>query len=254
MATQKLNYRSKVNDRSKIELRRIKRDLPNAIEAVDRYGKIDLYELGIDWNNCILLNTKGNGIRFSLDERKSDQNTLKGIVGIQKDKVLTGFFPYANITLYDKNRLVGRPGLTRSEIINSVGEAVNIGSKLEIIGDEILSAGEITLPVMNGDGSNGGRRGAENEDYRAMVAELLSRSRGIIATKKNEQFGDYIIVETNQDFFIAYNKNYGEAPYIVKDLEVLKLDKQAIRRGDFFVKRLRRDLRGNWQSRLKEYC
>jgi len=254
MATSKLSYRSKVNERSKIELRRIKRDLPNAIEAVDQYGKIDLYELGIDWNNCVLLNTKGNGIRFTLDQKRLDHDSLKGLVEIQKEKLWTGFVPYANITLYDKGRLVGKPGLTRSEIINSVGEAVNVASKLEIITDDILPPGEITLPVINGSGSNGARKTGENEDYRAMVAELLSRSRGIIATRKNEQFGDYMIVETNQDFFIAYNKNYGEAPYIVKDLEVLKLDKQSIRNGNFFVRRLRRDTRGDWQSRLKEYC
>lgn len=253
MAIPKINYRSKVNERAKNELRRIKGDLPNAIEAVDQYGKIDLYELGVDWNNCVLVNTKGNGIRFTLDERKLDKNTLKGLVGIQKEKLLTGFFPYANITLYDKNRLVGKSGLTRGEIINSVGEAVNIASKLEIISDEILPPGEITLPVINGKGRHGGER-REYEDYRAMVAELLFRGRGIIAARKNEQFGDYMVVETNQDFYIAYNKNYGEAPYIVKDLDILKLDKQSIRQGDFFVKRLRRDQRGNWKSRLREYC
>ncbi len=252
MGKEKLNYRSRINERAKIELRRIKRDLPDAIEAVDQYGKIDLYELGIDWNNCILLNTRGTGINFNLNER--EQPALSGVVGIQKEKLWTGFVPYANITLYDKDRLIGRTGFTKSEIINSVGEAVNIASKLEIISDEILPSGEINLPMINGEGNGSGKRGGDEEDYKAMVAELLSRSRGIIATRKNEQFGDYMIVETNQDFFIAYNKNYGEAPYIVKDLGVLKLDKQSIMKGDFFVKRFRRDRRGDWQSRLKEYC
>jgi hypothetical protein len=48
---------------------------------------------------------------------------------------------------------------------------------------------------------------------------------------------------------VAYNTNYGEAPYIVTDLSALEQDKQTvIRKGDAI--RFRRDRRGDWAKKI----
>ena len=52
--------------------------------------------------------------------------------------------------------------------------------------------------------------------------------------------------------FIAYNRDYGEAPYIVTDLKHLLRDKSSlISSGDAI--RHRRDYRGDWVSRLRGF-
>lgn len=68
----------------------------------------------------------------------------------------------------------------------------------------------------------------------------------------NAQFGKYIVVETNQGWHIAYNKNYGEAPYIVLDPNLLLLDKQTLRRTKSAIRFIRRD-QGGWQTELRKY-
>lgn len=235
------------SERSKIDFTKLQEGFIPAREAIDQYKKISLTDMGIDWNSCILGNGRSKIISFSVGaEYKSNYDSISGII---KD---FGREEYKLFVTGGSGNL-GSSGFTEGYIIASVSEAVDIASKLEIITDNILPPGEMPAVFGDGNSTGGGISNPDVASYRAFAAELLSGARSIIVSKPNEDFGDYIVAQTNQGWFIAYNRSYGEGLYIVPDLDTLMLDKQTIRREGSAI-RIRRDRRGNrWKDRIRDY-
>ena len=229
------------NERAKIEFARMERRFPYAVDAVREYGRISLQEVGLDWNRCVFEKLRRGGIVFSLGgENGSWNRTLDGVV--------------RNIG-HDHRGLDVKKGMTGVDFsdnyfVNSVSEGVQVCSRLEIVTDELLPSG--TVNPSDGEGGHRGYPDTDDEQYRIFAAELLERAKTIIVSMPNGAFGTYIVVETHPGYFIAYNKKYGEGPYIVDDFETLFLDKQKIRKGGLAI-RLRRDRRGDWEERIREF-
>ena len=230
------------NLRAKIEHARMQKMFPNAVETVRGYGPIVLSEMGADWNRCIFERTKRGGIIFTLGgENGSRHMILDGMVRN---------VGYDNIRI-DVQKGISGVDFSDNYIVNSVSEGVQVCSKLEIITNELLPSGD--EPPASGEGS-GDRTypDKDNEQYRIFAAEVLDKAKKIIVSTHCRAFGKYVVVESHQGFFIAYNKDYGEGTYIVDDFELLLFDKQTIKKEGLAIT-FRRDRRGNWEDRIREY-
>lgn len=236
-----------VSTRSKVEYSRMQREYPLAREKLEQYELISLPEIGIDWNQTTFMRGSRHSIDFCLPNEYVASSTLVGhIKNGGRDQPL--------IEVVDSEHIVGCASMTSDYIIRSLSEGVSLLSKLEILEDtELLPSGH-TFVTHQGDNTHprSSFNGAEDKRMREFAQELQEKGVGLCIARLNEQFGDYVVVRTTQGWYIAYNRNYGEAPYVVTDLNTLKQDKSGARRsGDVIW--FRRDSRGDWVNRLRQF-
>jgi len=225
--------------RAELDFRILGERFPEASQRVQSLGMLDLAEVGIDWNLTVLQPYKsGRGLIYLLGEHDRLSGRIRDVGHNQ-----------AGIEVFNP-ALIGTNGFYNDNIIRNLSEAVAYAAKLEILNDvEILPQGEIARS--SGASNPRGHVDSDDSQYRAFAYELLARSRRIVVTRVGRDFGDYIVTEMPSGFFVAYNTNYGEAPYITLDICTLMKDKQTIRENkDAIV--FRRDRRGNWAERILE--
>jgi len=214
-----------------------------ALAAMEPLPELLLSQLGIDWNSTYL-EWKKRKLKFRLAEEHIGQNSIEGLIHDSGHRTPI-------ITVTEGMEHLGSLGMTNYYIVHSLSEAVAIASKLEVMERvEFLPSGPAERTPS---GIGGWEMDQDIELYKRFVAELLARSKSIIVGRVNQVFDKYLVVKTAQDWFVAYNKNYGEAPYVVTDINDLFLDKQTLIRtkGAFHF---RRDTRGNqWIERLREF-
>jgi len=221
-----------------------------AFQALSSYKELSLKNLGIDWNPTTLKFTSKGQMRFSLGGASGNDLEVGGSIYDQGN-----LSPVISISRGGEH--VGKDVMTNDYIVTSLSEAIGLTSKLEIKdGTEFLPSGEqdkIRLSRDNGiEDKVMSMEYIDEAKYRAFAAELLHKSKGIILGKKNDQFGKYIVVHTPLDWFVAYNKSYGEAPYVVANFNDLLMNKQELIDSGNAI-RSRRDPRGDWRARLREF-
>jgi hypothetical protein len=91
-----------------------------------------------------------------------------------------------------------------------------------------------------------------DERMRAFARELTDLCDELIVGRVNKTFGRYVVVKTKQGWYMAYNKSYGEGPYIVPDLNDLLQDKTFLIETSGAI-RIRRDHRADWTEKLRRF-
>ena len=216
----------------------------DAKKSLGLYKRVSLEEMGVAWNPTVLEASGRGTINFRY-------SPLGG--GEISGQIRDGGSCNPIVEVKNGIALINRGQMCDDYLLESLAEAIAITSKLDIQdGVEFLPSGESEPQSQLGNGGSSNPVGNDDARFQAFAEELLNAGKAIIVGRTNHQFGKYIVVETNPGWYIAYNKNYGEAPYIVNELELLLLDKQTlIKSGDAI--RHRRDPRGDWVKRLREY-
>jgi hypothetical protein len=236
-----------VSERSKIDYARMQGNYPLAREKLDRYHEVSLPEIGIDWNPTTFMRGSHHCIDFCLPNEYVASSTLVG-------HIKNGGRDQPTIEVVDSDHLVGCASMTSDYIIRSLSEGVSLLAKLEILEDTELLPGGHTLVTHKGNNTHPRSpfNGTEDKRMKEFAQELQEKGTGLCVARINKQFGDYVVVRTEQGWYIAYNRDYGEAPYVVTDLNTLKQDKSSARKsGDVIW--FRRDSRGDWVNRLRGF-
>jgi hypothetical protein len=229
--------------RGQTGLVKIVKGFDKARDTVKKVETVNLSEIGIDWNNTIL-DAKGKAIGYHVGNPGTEDSYVDG-------KIRNMGYDEVGVEVYNP-QMIGIGNFSNDDVISYLAEAITYTGKLNIVNNEVF------LPSGKDPNKGGGPRerspgGPEigTEQYRIFAAELLNRSKEIIVGQQGKSFGDYIVAEMPSGFFVAYNKAYGEAPYVVTDLDILLQDKQTIiKNGDAI--RFRRDRRAgsDWTDRL----
>ena len=224
------------SERAKRNIELIAEGLPKAYQVIEANGPVSLANLGLDWNHTTLERTRRKGIDFSLTDA-ININSLSG-------NVKNGGY---NIPLINVYNLIGH--MSDDYVFNSLGEAISVVSKLNIQDEvEFLPMGEIGPRDNRGESTQ--RLIPDHDEYRTFLGELVTSAEEIIVGRVNKQFGDYVVARTPIGFYLAYNRDYGKAPYVVADVETLLKDRQSIRRDGDAIRVVRN---GNWIEKLREY-
>ncbi len=232
------------SNRAQMDFRGIESKFSGAVANVSKIGGVNLSQMGIDWNPSILTST-GKSLSYSISNLYSDSTEpIKGkIRNCGHDKI--------GIEIYNPN-MIGRSGYGNDEIIRCLSEAVEYSDKLEILDETtFLPMGETGEKTPK----ESKRKAPEVErdliQYRLFAEKLLNMANKIIKGRSEGSFGDYVVAQMPSGFFVAYNANYGEGPYVVTDLDILLQDKTTIRKNNDAI-RFRRDRRaGNkWIDRI----
>ena len=229
--------------RAKIEMKQLAENYHGALDKVKQYDRICLTEIGFDWNSTTLSRGKGSSIEFMLGNEYVGSEYVSG-------RIHNGITPVPVIEAYDPKNLIGSSSMTPDYIINSINEAVKISKKLNIMENfEFLPGGEQD-PGIKGNGGKG-KPSIVDPRMKAFARELTEVCEELIVGRVNKVFGDYIVVKTKQGWYMAYNKDYGDAPYIVLDIQDLLQDKTFLIKTNGALK-CRRDHRGPWPERLRK--
>jgi|TARA_Y100000310_G_C20553654_1_gene749412 hypothetical protein len=235
------------SERAKMDFASLADNFSDAVEAVKKFGIVDLSAMGMDWNTSVL-KSNGGGILYNTGNVYSNEgervsgkikNCGRGEIGIR----------VAN------PRLIGKYGLANDDIVRSLAEAVGYTAKLDILeGVEFLPSGEVD-----------GVRFAQDNDFSRVdyndvdivrhnrFRETLTNEAKRIITARNRDgsFDKYTVVEMPSGAFVAYCSDQNEAPYVVLDIDALTQDKQTIRKNRDAIT-FRRDARGDWEKRVME--
>lgn len=228
--------------RAKIDFSNLEGLFSEASDNLKTTGSVNLAQIGIDWNPCVL-KSKGGKIGYDVNHY-SDENIISGqIRNVGRNEI--------GIEVYSGT--VGASGLGNNDIIRYLSEAVNYASKLRIMENvTLLPAGETHEAQENPKESSS--RACESRDvpeYQAFSRELIDMAERIHVARKDGSFGNYLVTEMPSGWIVAYSKNYGEGAYVVDSMETLLQDKPTIRKNGDAI-RFRRDRRsGNgWMDRI----
>ena len=215
-----------------------------AADNVRKIKRVDLSGMGFDWNGSIFT-PSGKKIEYSVGNVYSDrQEPVRGNIGnVGRGQI--------GISVYNPG-LIGVGSFGNDEIIRTLAEAVGYTSKLDILDDTVfLSKGRIERDVLEDGGvakEGLGKRqlGVDVERYRNFTKDLSSRANRIIIGQCGDSFGNYKVFQMSSGFYVAQSPLYGDATYVVTDLDVLLQDKQSIREGkDAII--IVRDNRRAWE-------
>ncbi len=233
--------------RAKAEHARINENFPKARKNLTNLISVSMPLIGIDWNSAVLKRLAGSKVGFSM----FDENQVGGPDNYAQGKVIHDIYDTPGLEIaVENNARVGKAGLTHDYIVRALEEAFEYTGKLKILEDtEFLPQGESEPQEYNGLGHGGnGNSEGDPDAYRKFAMDLLRASKSIIKGKVNDQFDKYIIGETNQGWYIAFNPNYGDAPYAALELGALKQSKRELAESKDAIKHIRL---GNWQERLR---
>ena len=234
-----------VSERAKLDLERIGEHFHDVLEKLQVHERLSLPEIGIDWNQTELLKNGGSAILYNMAHNVIDDLQVGGKIQVNNNDETQ---IYVSRGASD----MGRAGMVNDFVIGNLTEATSLVNKLEILeGTEFLPAGEKL--EANGNGHPGGNSiQIDDERMRQFAYVLLNSAEKIFVGSVNEQFGDYIVARTMSGWYVAYNTNYGEGTYVVPDLDdLLRTKSDLLSTKDAIT--LRRDPRGPWVDRLKEY-
>ena len=232
------------SERARMDYTAIQENFFDVLKVMSNYSELSMQKMGFDWNFVDLMKGR-KGVDFFLGSENVGGEGLEGTV---RDKGRQTPIITAN-----DSSIIGASEMTPNYITRSLREAFDIARKLEIHEDtEFLPSAESSgIVVPRGEGSGVAGK-PDQKRFKAFASELLNSAKSIIVGRKHQEFGNYIVAETNQGWFIAYNKNYGEGPYIVDDLDMLIFDKSTLRDSGEAI-RHRRDPRGDWVKTLRQY-
>lgn len=230
--------------RAGMHLKQLEERFEAAAENLDRLGRVNMRQIGIDWNPSTLEPARnGKEIVYSLASYSDDHSDLVGrLRNVGRDQI--------GIEVVNRP-LVGTNGFGNDEIVRNLSEAVGYAAKLDI------KDGAVILPNGKSEGVRGVGEGIttpvddDNTQYRLFAAALLEKAQKIIVGRVGNDFGEYIVAQMPSGFYVAYSTNYGDAPYIVTDFKALLKDKKQIRKDGDAI-RFRRDRRGEWAQRILE--
>jgi len=229
--------------RAKIDMSLIRENFHPTLDKLRQYGTVSMKDAGFDWNSTVLEKGKGSAINFYLGNEYVENAFIQG-------RVHNGTVISPAIEVYGGSRNLGISSMTQDYVIRSLSDAMKIIRKVKLMpGTVFLPSGNQLPPT-----ENSGDSGKELDDKRRknFLMELTEGCEELILARLDRRFEDYTVAKMKSGWYIAYNQDYAEGPFIVTDLEYLLLPKTELIKTSSAI-RFRRDARGDWPDKVRRF-